>query len=151
VLRVGDVAPGFELADHTGARVRLSDVLDRGPVVVYFYPADFTPVCTREACMFKDAHAELAARGVQVLGISPQDPASHAKFRDAHELPFPLLCDPEWTTIKAWGARGPLGLVVRRITYVVGRDGKVQDAVEALLRLGKHQELVSRLLLAASG
>lgn len=150
MLRPGDVAPDFDLEDDRGERVRLRDVLDRGPAVVYFYPSDFTPVCTREACMFKEAHAELARRGVQVVGISPQDRASHAKFREAHGLPFSLLCDPAWTTIGAWGARGPLGLVVRRITYAVGRDGKVQDAVEAMLRVGKHEDLVKRLLAAST-
>ena len=94
--------------------------------------------------MLRDAHAELTAAGLRVVGISPQDSASHARFRAAHELPFTLLADPTKTTIRAYGANGPLGLGVRRITYLIGPDARVLDALRADLRIGRHEAFVRR-------
>src|SRR5690242_12982389 len=94
MLKVGDTAPDFSLPDHDGKAVRLKDLLVKGPVLLYFYPADFTPVCTREACAFGAVQPELAQAGVSLIGISPQDEATHTRFREHYSLPFPLLADP---------------------------------------------------------
>jgi peroxiredoxin Q/BCP len=146
MLQEGDKAPDFELSDDGGKKVRLSDLLAGGPVVLYFYPGDFTPVCTREACFVRDHHAELAARGVRVYGVNSASAESHARFREQHGLPFPLLVDPDKKAIRAYGASGPLGLGVRRISYLIGPDGLIKDAAKADLRLGPHKEFIRRVL-----
>lgn len=146
MLRVGERAPEFELEDDQGNQVKLADLLAAAPLILYFYPADATPGCTKEACMFRDVHPDLAAAGVRVVGISPQGARSHAEFREQHELPFTLLADPDRLAIKAYQANGPLGLGVRRITYAINREGIIQDAVEADFRIGQHQDLTKRVL-----
>ncbi len=146
MLQAGDRAPDFELADDQGRIVRLSDLLQDGPLVLYFYPADFTPVCTREACMFRDIHSELAARGIRVVGVNPQPPDIHEKFRRSYLLPFVLLSDPERRAIQAYGADGLLGLV-RRISYLIGEDGKILDSVHADFQVSRHREFARRALL----
>ncbi len=145
MLKIGDRAPDFALPDDRGEVVRLSDLLREGPLVLYFYPADFTPVCTREACMFRDMHSDLAAQGMQVIGISPQPPSSHEKFRGTYSLPFRLLSDPERVAIRAYGADGFLGLV-RRISYLIAADGRILDAVQAAFQVGKHKDFARRAL-----
>ncbi|MDE1984813.1 MAG: peroxiredoxin, partial [Gammaproteobacteria bacterium] len=91
MLHVGALAPDFELPDQDGKSVRLSERLPHGPVLLYFYPADFTPVCTREACAFRELQPQLQQAGAEIIGISPQDSASHARFRTRYALPFTLL------------------------------------------------------------
>jgi peroxiredoxin Q/BCP len=144
MLKVGDSAPDFTLPDDAGKEVRLSALLARGPVLLYFYPADFTPVCTREACAFGALEPELVKAGVSLIGISPQDSASHARFREHYSLPFPLLADPEKQVVRAYDCDGPLGFGVSRVTYLIGRDGRIQEAAKAALRVGPHLKLAER-------
>jgi peroxiredoxin Q/BCP len=146
MLKVGDIAPDFSLPDHAGREVRLSALLAQGPVLLYFYPADFTPVCTREACAFGALEPELAKAGVSLIGISPQDSASHARFREHYSLPFPLLADPDKRVIKAYDCDGLLGFHVSRVTYLIGRDGLIQEAAKAAFRVGPHLKLAERAL-----
>lgn len=150
MLKPGDRAPEFTLPDQDGNRVSLRGLLADGPVVVYFYPADFTPGCTKEACSIRDMHGEIAAAGMRVVGISPQDAASHARFRDKFQLPFTLLADPGKTAVKAWDVDGPLGVGVRRATFLVGTDGVIRDAVLADLRISRHEEFIRGAIAAAS-
>lgn len=150
MLSPGDRAPDFALADQDGRTVTLSGLLGDGPLVLYFYPADFTPGCTREACSIRDMHDEIAAAGLRVVGIAPQDAASHARFRAQHGLQFTLLADPEKTAIKAYGVDGPLGFGVRRATFLVGPDGIVRDAVLADVRIGRHEEFIRAAIAAGS-
>lgn len=144
MLSIGDTAPDFEY-DGTS----LYAALKQGPAIVYFYPADFTPVCTQEACMFRDSHVSLAAagRGITVIGVSPQGNESHAKFRDRYNLPFTLLADTEQIVIKKYKATGifglPIPLGVRRVTYLVGTDTKIVDRATGELSLSDHQRLLS--------
>lgn len=145
MLAIGDTAPDFELNDDAGQTVRLSDLIKGGPLVLYFYPADFTPTCTREACMFRDAHQELAARDVRVVGVNASRRQTHARFRAKLDLPFILLSDPERTAARAYGAAGMFGFI-RRISYLIGGDGKILDAVHADLRLSDHRDFMSRVL-----
>lgn len=146
MLKTGDMAPDFALPDQDGREVKLSELLTRGPVVLYFYPADFTPVCTREACAFGALQPQLAERGVTLIGISPQDSASHARFRERYHLAFPLLADPDKKVIRAYGCDGPLGFGVSRVTYRIGTDGRIQDAAKAAFRVAPHRKLAERSL-----
>ena len=127
----------------------LASLLADGPLVLYFYPADFTPVCTREACMFRDVHPELTAAGVRIFGVSPQGESSHAAFRAEHDLPFPLLADADRRLVKAYGASGPFGIGVRRVSYFIAADGRVADREVADLRVARHQGFVERVLARA--
>ena len=93
MLKAGDVAPEFILPDENGDEVSLSEMLQSGPLFLYFYPADFTPGCTKEACSIRDIHDDISSVGLQVIGISPQDGESHSRFKQEHRLPFRLLSD----------------------------------------------------------
>ena len=150
MLNVGETAPEFELLDDSDRKVRLSELLQEGPLILYFYPSDFTPVCTREACMFRDVYEELAARGVRVIGVSSQGRKLHARFRERHKLPFPLLVDREKKVARAYGALGYLGLAVRRVSYWIGTDGRIKDVAKADFRLGPHEAFVRRVLESVS-
>jgi peroxiredoxin Q/BCP len=132
-LAVGDVAPGFTLPDADGKPVSLSDYRGRN-VIVYFYPAASTPGCTKQACDFRDSLAELNDSGVDVVGISPDKSAKLATFRDAEQLAFPLLSDPDREVLTAWGAFGEKTMYgktvvgVIRSTFLVGADGLIELA-----------------------
>jgi peroxiredoxin Q/BCP len=132
-LAVGDKAPAFSLPDADGNTVKLSDYKGR-KVIVYFYPAASTPGCTKQACDFRDSLAPLNDAGLDVVGISPDKPAKLAKFRDAEELTFPLLSDPDREVLTAWGAFGEKTMYgktvqgVIRSTFVVDESGKIEVA-----------------------
>src|SRR5215475_783342 len=119
MLAIGSRAPEFTLPDQDDRPVSLTTLLNRGPLILYFYPADFTPGCTKEACMIRDLHSELVGRGLAVAGISPQGAQSHRGFREKHSLPFTLLSDPDKSVIAMYEVVGPLGLGVRRATYLI--------------------------------
>ena len=142
MLEKGAMAPEFDLPDQDGRRHTLKSLLADGPVVLYFYPADFTPGCTKEACSFRDLHQELLRAKLRIVGVSPQDVDSHRRFADKHQLNFTLLADPDKTVVKAYDLDGPLGLSVRRGTYLIGRDGRIRDSVLADLRIGAHEDFV---------
>ena len=146
MLAVGDVAPDFEQVDQTGETLVLSELLKQGELILYFYPADFTPVCTAEACLFRDNFADLEDIGVRVVGVSPQDSASHQRFTNTYELPFSLLCDTEKEIIRAYGVTGPLGIGVRRVTYLIGQDSVVLSRSVADVFLGSHSDLIRTVL-----
>ena len=145
-IEVGKAAPKFTLPDQTGAEVSLADYRGQD-VVVYFYPRDDTPGCTKEACGFRDAWAELRQRGVVVVGISPDQPASHEKFRAKYRLPFTLLADPEKRTLAAYGAWGEkvlygkktVGMI--RSTFVIDGEGVVRK-VFPRVKVDGHAEQV---------
>jgi thioredoxin-dependent peroxiredoxin len=149
MLKIGARAPDFSLADQDGRQVSLRELLHDGPLVLYFYPADFTPGCTKEACTIRDMHDEIAAAGMRVVGISPQDADSHARFRTRYGLQFTLLADPAKSAVKAYGVDGPLGIGVRRATFLVDADGIVRDAVLADIRIGRHEEFIRAAIEAA--
>lgn len=153
MLTIGDAAPDFTLNDDTGKPVSLASLLASGPVVLYFYPADFTPVCTAEACMFRDWTAELGAAGVRVIGISPQGTESKQKFKQKHALSFPLLADPEKSAIRAYGASFLFGMFTRRVTYLIEpakssatAPGTIADRAVADLTVKPHEAFVKRVL-----
>jgi peroxiredoxin Q/BCP len=130
VVEEGKPAPDFELTSDTGERVRLSSLRGK-PVVLYFYPRDDTPGCTKQACGIRDAYRELQAKGAVVLGISPDRQASHARFKEKHGLPFTLLSDPDHDAAAAYGVwvektmYGKKRMGIERSTFVVDPDGNV--------------------------
>ena len=127
---VGDKAPAFNLEDQSGKSVKLSDLKGK-TVVLYFYPKDDTPGCTREACAFRDEHSALKKAGAVVLGVSPDSGPSHAKFAGKYELPFPLLADTDHAISEKYGAWGEQSLYGRkfmgitRSTFLIDASGKV--------------------------
>jgi peroxiredoxin Q/BCP len=132
-LEAGAKAPAFKLPDHDGNPVSLKDFAG-APVIVYFYPADDTPGCTKEACQFNDNLRAFNKAGVKVLGISPDGTAKHQKFRDKYSLTFPLLTDADRKVMEAYGAFGEKTMYgkktvgVIRSTFLIDAKGKIQRA-----------------------
>ena len=146
MLDVGTKAPEFTLLDDRSKKISLSGLLKKGPLILYFYPADFTPGCTKEACSIRDIHDDLAAVGLTVAGVSPQDSDSHARFRDAHDLPFILLSDPDKKVARMYDVDGPFGIGVRRATFLIGEDGSIEDAVQADIFIDRHREFIENAI-----
>jgi peroxiredoxin Q/BCP len=146
MLTPGDQAPDFEMEDAHGQRVRLSDLLRDGPIVLFFYPKDFTPVCTKQACLMRDWHAQLESAGLQVIGVSAGSSRSHQRFESKHHLPYRLLTDPGRRVARQYEAVGLFGLYPKRISYLIDRDGRIRDAVHADFRVTPHRRLLERAL-----
>lgn len=149
MLPVGSPAPDFEATTNEGKTLRLSDFRGKKNVVLFFYPADFTMICTKQACMFRDAEGELASQDTQILGVSTDDEAKHAQFSEAHGLSFPLLADPDGAIGKKYrtlsGLRSLLGRSAR-VTYVIDKEGIIRGAVHSELNAQKHLDEVRRVL-----
>jgi peroxiredoxin Q/BCP len=127
-LNIGDPAPPFAGINQHGERIALADFAGQ-TVVLYVYPRDDTPGCTKEACSLRDGFCELRKRGIVVIGVSGDSVASHQRFASKYDLPFHLLADPDWEVIEAYGAsRGRLlGILgIRRHSYLIGPDGIIQ-------------------------
>lgn len=130
MIEVGQEAPDFRLQNQNGEEVQLHALRGK-PVVVYFYPKDDTPGCTKEACSFRDNWAALQEQGITVLGVSADDVASHKAFASKHNLPFGLLADTDKAVMKAWGAYGMKNMYGKKVegifryTYVLDADGVV--------------------------
>jgi peroxiredoxin Q/BCP len=146
VLKPGNTAPDFILPDEHGNEVSLAKLLQSRAIILYFYPADFTPTCTKEACAFRDMHDDIVSVGLQVVGISPQDGESHSRFREEHQLPFLLLSDENKVAIKMYDADGPFGVGVRRITYLITRGQKIQDALQADVLVKRHRQFIEKAI-----
>jgi peroxiredoxin Q/BCP len=146
MLKVGDIAPDFELKDQSGSSVSLDHHLSMGDLVLYFYPADFTRVCTAEACAFRDVYDDLSEVKVQIIGISPQGADSHNRFAGQYNLPFPLLCDERKEVIRAYGVDGPLGYGVRRVTFLINGTKHIKNRVVADLFVRRHIELIKAVI-----
>jgi peroxiredoxin Q/BCP len=147
-IEIGDRAPAFTLLDDRGEKVSLGDLTASGRgLVLYFYPKAFTPGCTTEACDFRDSHERFAAAGYEIAGVSPDSPATLARFRDEYHLPFRLLSDPDHAVAASYGAWGTKtnygreyeGLI--RSTFVIGADGTVEQ-VFANVKAKGHAERV---------
>jgi peroxiredoxin Q/BCP len=132
MLAVGQSMPEATLTADSGS-VQLRQQIGK-PLVVYFYPKDETYGCTKEACSFRDQYEDFVAAGAEVIGISRDDAASHARFRDHHRLPFTLLTDPDGKVARAWGVSG----LAARSTFVFDKEGICRHRFDARLRFGKH-------------
>lgn len=145
-VRVGDVAPDFELPDQTGAPVRLRDLVGRRPVVLYFYPKDKTPGCTIEARAFRDSYGVFTQAGAEVLGVSSDTVASHRRFAASEGLPFHLLADRDGAVRALYGVERTLGVLPGRVTYVIDRAGVVRHIYSSQLQVTRHpREALSAL------
>jgi peroxiredoxin Q/BCP len=146
MLKKGDQAPEFELEDDQGNKVTLSGLLSDGPIILYFYPADFTPICTAEACSIRDMHEEILDVDIRIIGVSPQSVSSHARFRDQFNLPFPLLFDENKKAIRAYGVDGMFGIGVRRATYLIDESGKIENMVVSDLFVSSHEKFIKQVI-----
>lgn len=146
MLVIGDIAPDFDLIDDEGEQVALDDLLAGESLILYFYPADFTPLCTAEACSIRDMHEDIVDVGVKIVGISPQSEASHQRFKKQFKLPFPLLYDKSKKVIRAYGVDGPFGMGVRRVTFLINKDKKIENRVVSDLFVGSHTQFIKEVI-----
>ncbi|MFK8053729.1 MAG: peroxiredoxin [Woeseiaceae bacterium] len=149
MLKNGATAPDFALENTHGASITLDALVADGPLILYFYPADFTPGCTKEACAIRDIYDDILATGLKVVGISPQAGDSHQRFTERYELPFDLLCDPNKVVTKQYDLDGPLGIGLRRGTYLIDRDKNIVDGVLADINISKHVRFIEKAMAAA--
>lgn len=146
VLDRNDKAPDFELPTQSGGIFRLYEQLKSGPIVLYFYPKDFTPGCTAEACEFRDMSGEFLKRGFRVFGVSSDPPESHMRFIEKHHLNFTLLSDIDGKVRKLFNVRPTLGLLPGRTTFIIDRDGTILGRFSSQLRAGEHPKKMLELI-----
>jgi len=148
-LKEGDPAPTFTVATNGGGKISLADYLGKN-VILYFYPKDDTPGCTKEACAFRDQFADFKSKGAVVLGVSPDPVKSHDKFVEKFKLPFTLLADEDKKIVEAYGVWGEKSFMGRkymgahRVTFLIGPDGKIKK----IWPLVKPEEHIAEVLAA---
>ncbi|MCC7369862.1 MAG: thioredoxin-dependent thiol peroxidase [Chloroflexi bacterium] len=151
MLKVGEPAPPVSLVSDKGETVSLDDFKGKQAVVLYFYPKDDTPGCTKEACSFRDLSAEFAEKGAVILGVSPDNVKSHVKFRDKFSLPFPLLADEGAEIAQKYGVwveksmYGKTYMGVERTTVVIGKDGTIKKVFPKVSVEGHVEEVLAAL------
>jgi peroxiredoxin Q/BCP len=150
MLSTGDVAPEFTLADQTGTQVSLDELLQKGPVVLFFYPKAMTTGCTKESCHFRDLAGEFAEVGAQRVGISADKVDKQAAFDAKHALGYPLLSDPSRTVAAAFGVKRPGPLMNKRATFVIGPDRRVLAAISSEMNMDVHADEALKVLRAAA-
>jgi len=150
MVEEGKPAPDFELPSDSGERVTLSSLRGK-PVVLYFYPKDDTPGCTAQACGIRDVYADFRDRGAVVLGVSPDDEASHVKFKEKYSLPFILLADPEHEVAEQYGVwkernlYGKKSMGIERSTFVIDADGNVTKAMRRVKPANHADDVLAAL------
>jgi peroxiredoxin Q/BCP len=147
-LQVGDRAPEFCGTAQDGSVVRLADFIGERGLVLFFYPKDGTPVCTKEACSFRDSYEQFREAGAEVVGVSGDSGESHRAFAERHQLSFPLISDADGSLRKAFGVPKTLGLFPGRVTYVIDKQGIVRMIFSAQFASDEH---VRRALRAVGG
>jgi len=138
ILAVGDLAPPFVATTGDGATIRLADFIGERGLVLFFYPRDGTPVCTKQACAFRDSYAQFVDAGFEVVGVSSGSANSHRAFTQQHQLPFPLISDSDGSLRALYGASKALGIIPGRVTYVIDRDGRIRLIYSALFASDEH-------------
>ena len=144
-IRVGDKSPEFSATTQNGGTIRLADYLGQKAVVLFFYPKDNSPICTKEACSFRDSYEKFAEAGAEVIGVSSDSAESHKAFAKQHQLSFPLISDHDGSLRKLFGVPSALGLLPGRSTYVIDKEGTVRLIFTAQFASDKH---VQQALLA---
>jgi thioredoxin-dependent peroxiredoxin len=146
-MRTGDVVPDFELPDQDGATRTLSEFLEKGPVVLFFYPAALTPGCTKESCHFRDLAAEFEAVGAQRVGISADPVDKQRTFSDKYGFDYPLLSDEDRRVAAVFGVKRALPLLPNKwATFVIGTDRKVVEVITSEINMAKHADLALQAL-----
>jgi peroxiredoxin Q/BCP len=142
MLKVGQQAPAFDVTASDGKRIRLEDFRGKKNVVLYFYPKDFTRVCTTETCGFRDMYDDLVThKDTEIIGVSLDSDDSHKRFATEHRVTFPLIADKDRSLAKSYEAIGPLrGLlgIVKRVTFVIDKQGTIRAILEAELSADTH-------------
>jgi peroxiredoxin Q/BCP len=139
-MRPGDQAPDFDLPTQDGGRLKLSDELAKGPVVLFFYPKAMTPGCTKEACHFRDLAGEFDAVGGRRVGISADKVDKQAAFADRHGFDYPLVSDADRAVARAYGVKRPGPLMNARATFVIGQDGTVAEVIKSEVNMDTHAD-----------
>jgi peroxiredoxin Q/BCP len=139
-VKVGDKAPDFTLLSQMGDNVTLSEYFGKKNIVLYFYPKDESPGCTREACSFRDSYEELANLGAEVLGVSGQSVQSHKSFATHHGLPFILLSDEGNAVRELYGVPSTMGILPGRVTYIIDKKGIVRHIFSSQTQAQRHVE-----------
>ena len=147
-VHVGDEAPAIDLQLQDGRTVNLRDFRGQQAVVLFFYPKDNTPVCTAEACSFRDAYADFSGLDAEVIGVSGDTLASHQQFAEKHQLPYLLASDKDGSLRRAFGVPRTLGVLPGRTTYVIDKSGTVQSVFSAAFSADKHVAEARRVLQA---
>jgi peroxiredoxin Q/BCP len=145
-LKVGDRAPDFSLPDQSGNLVDFRDLVGKSCIVLYFYPGDFTPGCTAEACSFRDHYDAFVEKGAKVVGISSDPPKKHDEFMLAYNLPFLLLSDEKDKVRDLFGVPPSLKRFPGRVTYIIDKNGKVRHIFSSQLRPKKHVDIALDIL-----
>ena len=145
-VKVGDIAPDFSLPDQFGQSVKLGDYLGKKPVVLYFYPKDFTMGCTKEACAFRDSYEAFKDLGAEVIGVSTATSEKHGEFASTYKLPFKILADDGGRVRELYGVPSSLGLLPGRVTYIIDRTGVVRYVFNSQFNPAKHVEEALRIL-----
>lgn len=143
-LKVGDRAPDFSATTYDGSTIRLSDYAGKRAVVLFFYPQDGTPICTQEACAFRDSYAQFIDAGADVIGVSSDSAARHHAFAQQHKLPFPLVSDADGSLRKLFTVPKTLGLFAGRVTYVLDAHGIIRSIFSA--QFASHEHVRQALL-----
>ncbi len=138
MIKVGDKAPDFTLSSNTGGNITLSQFFGKKNVILFFYPMDESPVCSREAESFRDKYESFKTQDAEVIGVSSQSVNSHKSFVEHHKLPFILLSDPENKVRKLYGITSTLGFVPGRATFVINKDGIVRFLFSSQLQPARH-------------
>jgi thioredoxin-dependent peroxiredoxin len=146
VVKVGDGAPDFTLISQFGDNVTLSEYLGSKNVVLYFYPKDESPGCTKEACSFRDSYQQLADLGAEVLGVSGQSVESHVAFAGHYGLPFILLSDKDNKVRELYGVPATMGIIPGRVTYIIDKKGTVRHIFNSQTQAQRHVEEAKRTL-----
>ncbi|AFY69970.1 Peroxiredoxin [Thalassoporum mexicanum PCC 7367] len=137
-ISIGDRAPDFTLVSQTGERFNLGDLLGQKSIVLYFYPKDNTPGCTKESCAFRDRYDVFQAAGAEVIGISADSAQSHQQFAGKYDLPFTLLSDPDNHVRNLFGVPKTMWVLPGRVTYVIDRNGVVKHIYDSMLDFQAH-------------
>ena len=138
-IQKGDQCPAFELPDQNGDSFSSTEIIGKKNVIIYFYPKDDSPGCTKQACSFRDSYEDFSEVGATVIGISSDDETSHRKFAKDHNLPFTLLADTDKKVRKAFGVpTNLLGLIPGRVTYVIDKKGIVRGVFNSQMKFDQH-------------
>jgi len=140
-MKKGDLAPDFKVLDHNGREIVLSDVLQKGPAVLFFYPADGSPVCTREACLFRDALSEFDQFNARIIGISPDSNEKHRDFASGHSFPYSLISDADGSLRKSFEVKKRMLMIPGRETFVIGTDRRVISVADSQLDAASHVQV----------
>ncbi len=150
-IQIGDPAPDFSATGLQGQPVALADFIGNKALILFFYPADESPVCTKEACAFRDAYQDFAEAGAEVIGVSSDSAQSHRQFAQHHRLPFRLISDEDGALRRAFGVPKTLGLLPGRVTYLIDQQGIVRHLFNSQLDAEKHVSEALKVLRQLEG